>query len=85
MCGARSWGEAGYIRLERTSDGLPCGTDERAQDGTACKDDPTTATVCGTSGILFDTSYPTGGYLIDDAAADPVARPAPTLRGGALA
>ena len=49
------------------------------------EDDPTTATVCGTSGILFDTSYPTGGYLIDDATAAPVARPAPTLRGGALA
>ena len=31
--------------------------------GTACKGDPPTVEVCGTCGILFDTSFPTGVAL----------------------
>eukprot|EP00633_Aureoumbra_lagunensis_P000369 CAMPEP_0197294770 /NCGR_PEP_ID=MMETSP0890-20130614/33528_1 /TAXON_ID=44058 ORGANISM="Aureoumbra lagunensis, Strain CCMP1510" /NCGR_SAMPLE_ID=MMETSP0890 /ASSEMBLY_ACC=CAM_ASM_000533 /LENGTH=334 /DNA_ID=CAMNT_0042770361 /DNA_START=247 /DNA_END=1251 /DNA_ORIENTATION=+ len=59
-----SWGEDGYIRLERNASGLPCGTDTDNQDGVGCASDPTNVTVCGTSAILYDSSYPTGVYLL---------------------
>jgi cathepsin L len=58
------WGEDGYIRLERRADGLPCGVDEANMDGVGCAGDPDTVEVCGTSAILYDTSYPTGAYLL---------------------
>jgi len=54
-----NFGEAGYIRVARTSDESSlCGSDITPQDGTACagSDDP--VNVCGTCGILYDTSYP---------------------------
>lgn len=57
-----SWGENGYMRLKR--DPFPnCGTDNKPQEGTGCKGGPHYVTVCGTCGILYDTSYPTGTYL----------------------
>jgi len=59
-----SWGEAGYIRLARSNtDESKCGTDVTPHDGSACdgQDDP--ITVCGTCGILYDNSYPTGAGL----------------------
>ncbi|KAJ8599204.1 hypothetical protein CTAYLR_006371 [Chrysophaeum taylorii] len=59
-----SWGEDGYIRLERQPDGGPCAVDYDNQDGVGCEDDPTDVTVCGTSAILYDSSYPTGAYLL---------------------
>jgi len=53
------WGEDGYIRLTRANDGVTY-TDTRPADGVACKPYPSSQTVGGESGILFDTSYPTG-------------------------
>jgi cathepsin L len=67
------WGEKGYIRLKRTNtDESPnCGIDTTPKDGVACaKDDngndidPPPALICGTSGILYDSSVPLGGYLL---------------------
>ena len=49
-----SFGENGYIRLLR--DITPrCGQDPGAAD---CDGAPTTPTVCGTCGILYDNAYP---------------------------
>jgi len=65
---APTWGEGGYIRLQR-NDGTDafCGVDTAPCDGTACASLPgacnTTVKVCGTSGILYDCSYPTGAAL----------------------
>jgi len=59
------WGENGYIRLARTADeGGRCGTDVAPADGTGCKDGPDSVEVCGTCGILYDASYPTGAFLM---------------------
>jgi len=54
-----SWGEDGYIRLQRTSQ---CGVNSTPMDGTACVDGPGTdqQTVCGMCGMLLDCSYPIG-------------------------
>lgn len=58
------WGEGGYIRLARTSDeGARCGVDVTPVDGVGCSGGPPNATVCGTCGILYDASYPTGSFL----------------------
>jgi len=57
---AASWGEKGYIRLERFGEGKePCGVDKKPQDGDACEGDTSPRTYCGTSGILSASSYPT--------------------------
>jgi cathepsin L len=53
------WGESGYIRLSRKNDAVTY-TDNRPADGVACKPYPDSQIVGGESGILFDTSYPTG-------------------------
>lgn len=58
------WGEQGYIRLERTSDGLPCNEDTTPGDGSACPPFPKEVTVCGACGILYDTCYPVGVKLV---------------------
>jgi len=52
-----TWGEAGYIRLARESKPV-CGTDIHPSDGTGCNNGPPKVTVCGTCGVLFDTSFP---------------------------
>lgn len=53
------WGEKGYIRVLRTDDEeARCGSDITPQDGNACEGDNAPQKVCGTCGILFDTSYP---------------------------
>ena len=54
-----SWGEAGYIRLSRKFDATEF-VDKEPAAGVACKPFPKTQTVMGESGVLFDTSYPTG-------------------------
>jgi len=53
------WGEKGYIRLSRKNDAVIY-TDKTPADGVACKPFPESQTPAGESGILFDTSYPTG-------------------------
>ena len=54
-----NFGEAGYIRVARTSDESSlCGSDITPQDGTACAGNDDPINVCGTCGILYDTSYP---------------------------
>jgi cathepsin L len=67
-----SWGENGYIRLLRRNPTNPinsndnvgeedfCGLDITPQDGTACESQTQPVKVCGTCGILYDSSYPTG-------------------------
>jgi len=40
-----------------------CGMDKNTHVGIACDGDPDEAWVCGTCGMLFDTSYPKGIYL----------------------
>jgi cathepsin L len=57
-----SWGEGGYIYVSRANDAKTA-TDEDPADGVACKPYPSTQTVAGECGILFDTSYPTGATL----------------------
>jgi len=51
------WGEAGYIRLTRSSS-VSCGVDMAPQDGTGCNGGPSNVTVCGECAILYDVSYP---------------------------
>jgi len=65
------WGEQGYIRLLRVGD-QECGVDTTPSHGTACTLDPDgneivppPQTICGNSGILFDTAIPLGGYLLN--------------------
>jgi hypothetical protein len=68
---------SGYIRLKRTDPSTlddpstDCGMDVTPGDGVACsKDDsgndivPPATQICGTSGVLFDTSIPLGGHLL---------------------
>jgi cathepsin L len=56
-----AWGEKGYIRLLRnTEEETRCGMDITPQDGSACDGDTTPVKACGTCGVLFDSSYPTG-------------------------
>lgn len=51
------WGEDGFIRVFR--DTTPrCGTDLDPADGSGCSGGPSTVTVCGTCGILYDNAYP---------------------------
>lgn len=71
------WGENGYIRLKRVNPATlddpanDCKIDDHPADGVACtKDDsgkdivPPNVSVCGTSGILFDSTVPIGGHLV---------------------
>ena len=57
----------GYIRVARygdTSKGEPCLTDTSPGDGDGCKGGPSKIQVCGLCGILSDSSYAIGGYLL---------------------
>jgi len=60
------WGESGYIRLFRHSDGDMkwCGPDPNPQDGTGCDGGPPVVTVCGSCGVWYDSSYPVGAALV---------------------
>lgn len=67
----RGWGESGYMRLEKHSDGDQskwCGIDRNPLDGSGCSGGPTPAppqiTVCGSCGIWNDNAYPTGVALV---------------------
>ena len=59
-----SWGEAGYIRLQRGDDETKCGMDTTPQDGSACAGETEPLKTCGTCGILFDNAYPTGAKAL---------------------
>ena len=53
------YGEKGYIRVARhDAEQEICGTDITPLDGSACNGDDTPVKVCGTCGVLFDSSYP---------------------------
>jgi len=54
---APTWGEDGYIRLARPATPT-CGVDLEPLDGTECVGGAPNVTVCGTCGILYDSSYP---------------------------
>jgi len=56
------WGESGYIRVQKHSDGTSqwCGNDPTPSDGTGCNGGPSSITVCGSCGIWYDSSYPLG-------------------------
>lgn len=59
-----SWGEAGYIKIARSDhDEEVCGSDITPHDGTACDGEDEPVTVCGTCGILYDSSFPLGAAL----------------------
>jgi cathepsin L len=59
-----SYGEAGYIRVARSdADEEVCGMDTTPHDGSACDGEDDAVKVCGTCGILYDSSYPTGAAL----------------------
>lgn len=54
-----SWGEQGYIRIARfDSEEEICGSDITPHDGNACDGEDEPQNVCGTCGVLFDSSYP---------------------------
>jgi len=54
-----SWGEHGYIRIERFGEGNePCTEDTTPGDGFGCKNGPAKIQVCGLCGIMSGSSYP---------------------------
>mmetsp|Transcript_84962 Transcript_84962/g.263056 ORF Transcript_84962/g.263056 Transcript_84962/m.263056 type:complete len:182 (-) Transcript_84962:74-619(-) len=58
------WGESGRIRLEmKRAEELHCGWDSNTHEGLACDGDPDRAWVCGTCGVLYDSTFPTGIHL----------------------
>jgi len=53
------WGDKGYIKLRRTNNEEGrCGEDLTPRDGDGCKNSPPEVKVCGTCGILYDSTYP---------------------------
>eukprot|EP00416_Gambierdiscus_australes_P002859 CAMPEP_0171132718 /NCGR_PEP_ID=MMETSP0766_2-20121228/125044_1 /TAXON_ID=439317 /ORGANISM="Gambierdiscus australes, Strain CAWD 149" /LENGTH=416 /DNA_ID=CAMNT_0011596067 /DNA_START=20 /DNA_END=1270 /DNA_ORIENTATION=+ len=55
----QDWGERGNVRLQRFDDEeVVCGWDKQPQIGTGCKGGPREVWVCGSCGILYDTSMP---------------------------
>lgn len=60
------WGEKGYIRIKRFGEGQePCLTDKNPADGTGCSGGPKSVQVCGLCGLMSESSYPTGGKLVN--------------------
>ena len=62
--GEDGWGEAGYIRMKRSSE-LECGDNNTPLSGGGCVDDGVDVQhVCGQCGILYDTNYPIGAVQV---------------------
>lgn len=62
-----AWGEKGYIKLRRDDgDETNCAMDTTPQDGSACDGDTTPVKVCGSCGVLYDSSYPLGAKAFAD-------------------
>lgn len=60
----RFYGESGYIRIEmKDNEEEHCGWDNNAHVGIACDGDPDKVWVCGTCGLLYDSTYVNGIYL----------------------
>lgn len=60
-----TWGEEGYMKLLRHNPLESwCAFDIYPSDGTGCAGGPSEVTVCGSCGILYDVSYPTGAHLL---------------------
>lgn len=58
------WGENGFIRVEmKSNEEDHCGWDHSAHEGLACDGDADDVWVCGTCGILYDSSYPEGMFM----------------------
>mmetsp|Transcript_7006 Transcript_7006/g.19892 ORF Transcript_7006/g.19892 Transcript_7006/m.19892 type:complete len:431 (-) Transcript_7006:104-1396(-) len=56
-----SWGERGFVRLERKDtrdEDAYCGWDTSPEKGTGCKGGPSKVRVCGSCGILYDNVVP---------------------------
>ena len=66
------WGESGYIRLlKHDKEEEYCGWDKTPSHGSLCADENVTEQyVCGTCGILFDTSYPEGAHYVGKGSGD---------------
>jgi len=61
------WGESGYIRLRKHSDGdlkKWCGIDYAPADGSGCANGPAQVVACGTCGIWFDNSLPLSASFV---------------------
>lgn len=74
----RSWGESGYVRIQRFGEGNePTCTDKKPQDGEACEGDTAPRTYAGLCGLLGSSSYPTGVAKVGDGCAQAPPGPAP--------
>jgi len=51
------WGDNGYLRIRRNPE-VQCGIDPNPLIGTGCEGGLSSVKVCGTCGILFDSSFP---------------------------
>jgi len=63
---SENWGEEGYIRIAREASAtdVKCDIDYNPSQGDGCSGGPSQITVCGYCGILSDSSYPTGGKVV---------------------
>mmetsp|Transcript_10890 Transcript_10890/g.39995 ORF Transcript_10890/g.39995 Transcript_10890/m.39995 type:complete len:383 (+) Transcript_10890:82-1230(+) len=59
-----AWGDEGYIKIIREGPDGECGTDTNPSAGDGCDGGPSSIEVCGKCGMLSDSSYPTGAYLM---------------------
>jgi len=53
-----TWGEQGFIRVQRGGGSSQCGWDTTPADGSGCTGGPDKVYVCGMCGILYDNAYP---------------------------
>jgi len=53
-----SFGELGYIRIQRFGPNAPCAMDNKPSDGDGCNNGPPSVKVCGSCGIMYDSTYP---------------------------